>query len=81
MEENNHETRDDTSNLPENANAPNPPIDTNTPAPDIRKMNIHDRVIYVVNAAHKAGFTSLADIFIHQLSNFSTFQAHGLDVV
>ncbi len=81
MEESNHETRDDTSDLPENANVPNPPINTNKPAPDIREMNIHDRVTYVVNAAYKAGFTSLADVFIHQLSNFSTFQAHGLDVV
>ncbi len=81
LEESDHETRDDASDLPENANMPNPPIETNTPAPDIREMNIRDRVTYVVNAAHKAGFTSLADVFIYQLSNFSTLQTHGLDVI
>ncbi len=44
-------------------------------------MNIRDRVTYVVNVAHKAGFTSLADVFIYQLSNFSTLQTYGLDVI
>lgn len=44
-------------------------------------MVIRDRITYVVDAAHKAGFISLADVFIHQLFNFHTLQAKGLDVV
>ncbi len=44
-------------------------------------MGIRDRITYVVDAAHRAGFTSLADVFIHQLSNFHTLQAQGLDVI
>lgn len=44
-------------------------------------MGVRDRITYVIDSAHRAGFTSLANVFIHQLSNFHTFQAQGLDVV
>lgn len=81
MEESDYKTRDDASDLSENANTPNPPIETNIPAPDIWEMNIYDRVTYVINTAHKAGFILFADVFIHPLSNFSTLQVHGLDIV
>ncbi len=44
-------------------------------------MNIDKKITYVVNEAYKVRFTSLVDVFIYQLSNFSTLQTHGLNVV
>lgn len=44
-------------------------------------MNIYDRVIHIVDAVHKAGFTSLAYIFIYQFSNFHPLPAYDLDVI
>ncbi len=44
-------------------------------------MGIRNRITYVVDVAHRAGFTSLANVFIHQLSNFHMLQlAQGLDI-
>lgn len=51
---------------------PHPPIDANKP--DIRTMDIRDRVRYVAGAAHRAGFESLADVFLIQLCNFTHFE-------
>ena len=48
---------------------------------DFRALSEHQRVIYVVNAAHRARFLSLADVFIVQLCNFTCIEEDGLSVV
>lgn len=37
--------------------------------------------MYIVDAAHRAGFFSLADAFITQLRNFTCVQKNGLSVI
>lgn len=44
-------------------------------------MDIHDRITYVVDVTYRTGFTSLADVFIYQLSNFHMLQTQKLDIV
>ncbi len=70
--DNNSDTRSPNTNQLENTATTNPlPMDPNilaptlVPAPDIRQMGIRDRITYVIDAAHRAGFTSLAYVFIH----------------
>lgn len=95
IEKSNHKSSDNNSNtrLPninqsENAAIINPlPINSNIPAPtliplsNIWQIGICDKITYMVNTAHRSGFTLLANIFIHQLSNFHIFQAQRLDIV
>lgn len=69
------------TDTPKNTNMPNLLIDINSPTPNIWEINIHIRITYVVNTAHKAGFTSLVNIIKYQLSNFSILQIHILDVI
>lgn len=49
-------------------------MDINIPAPilapDIGPMDLHDKIIYIVDMSYKAGFTLLANVLIYQLSNF-----------
>lgn len=48
---------------------------------NLRALRERQRVMYVVDAAHRAGFMSLADAFIAQLCNFTRIQEDGLSVV
>lgn len=32
---------------------------------DIKQMGLCDKIIYIVNAIHRVGFTSLANVFIY----------------
>ena len=38
---------------------------------DLRALSKRQQVMYVIDAAHRAGFPSLADAFIAQLCNFT----------
>ena len=48
---------------------------------DFSIMSQRERVTYVADIARKAGFASLADVFIAQLCNFPSLKADGLHVV
>lgn len=69
---------------------PDSPINDNTPGVwaneehdrvDLKTLSERDRVTYVADAARRAGFTSLSDVFIAQLRNFPLLQEDGLRVV
>lgn len=38
--------------------------------PDIGQIDLCDKIIYIVDVVHRIGFIPLANVFIHQISNF-----------
>lgn len=75
--DNNSDIRSTYTNLENVLTTSQLPINTNIPtlalAPDIREMGVRDRITYVIDSAHKAGFTLLTNVFINQLFNFHRF--------